>query len=41
MKYLIWIPLALLTGLILGGWGPRQDLKLARQELELARTSGG
>jgi len=38
MKHFVWIPIALLLGLILGGWGPREDLKLARQELDLLRS---
>lgn len=38
MKHAIWIPFALLLGLVLGGWGPREDLKLARQEIELLRS---
>lgn len=38
MKHAIWIPFALLLGIVLGGWGPREDLKLARQEIELLRS---
>ncbi len=33
-----WVaPLALLAGLLIGSWGPRSDLRAARQELETAR----
>lgn len=34
MKAFAWIPFALLLGIVIGGWGPRQDLKTARLEME-------
>jgi hypothetical protein len=33
-----WLPVALVAGLMLGGWGPRQEVRRLNQELELART---
>ena len=34
MKQVIWIPLALLGGLILGSWGPRLEAKKLRTDVE-------
>jgi len=33
MKHVVWIIPALLLGLVLGGWGPRSDLRRARKEI--------
>lgn len=37
-KSWVWLPVALVAGLMLGGWGPRQEVRRLKQELELART---
>lgn len=37
MKAYILIPFALLLGLVLGGWGPRSELKTAHDELKKTR----
>ena len=34
MKQGIWIVLAVLVGLVLGSWGPRSDLRRAKEEIE-------
>ena len=34
MKIVLWALLALLTGLLLGGWGPKDDLRKANAEIE-------
>ena len=44
MKHLIWLPVALLVGLIVGAWGPRSELRHAREEigkLEALLKEGG
>lgn len=33
MKYLLFLPFALLLGLVIGGWGPREELRAARKEI--------
>lgn len=38
MKAWIFVPIALLTGLVIGGWGPRSDLLAARRELDATRN---
>ena len=38
MKHLVWIPVALLAGLLLGRWAPQVDLRQARQELAELRA---
>jgi hypothetical protein len=40
MKHLVWIPFALLLGLLIGGWGPREELREARREIERLRSTG-
>lgn len=37
-KSWVWLPVAMVAGLMLGGWGPRQEMRRLKQELELART---
>jgi hypothetical protein len=37
-KSWVWLPVTLVVGLMLGGWGPRQEVRHLKQELELART---
>ena len=39
MKGWIFVPVALVLGLVLGGWAPRQEAHRLKNELELARTS--
>ncbi len=39
MKGWIFVPVALVLGLVLGGWSPRQETRRLKNELELARTS--
>ena len=41
MKHLVWIPVALLAGLVVGGWAPRMELNKARAEIERLKTQGG
>ena len=33
MKHIAWVPVALLLGLIAGAWGPRSELRQAREEI--------
>lgn len=37
MRYLLYLPFALLAGLIIGGWAPKSELKKAQQEIEELR----
>lgn len=39
MKAAFWIPFALLAGLVLGGYGPRQTMRQERDELERLRKA--
>lgn len=39
MKGWVFVPVALVVGLVLGGWGPRQEAQRLKKDLELARTS--
>jgi hypothetical protein len=34
MKPYLWIPFALLLGLVIGGWGPRSELQTLREDLK-------
>ncbi|MBP7275073.1 MAG: hypothetical protein KBA51_02590 [Kiritimatiellae bacterium] len=38
MKGWIFLPVALVAGLVLGGWGPRQEVRRLNSELALAQT---
>jgi hypothetical protein len=41
-KHLMWIPIALLVGLVVGAWGPRSDLRVAKAEVaELKKQLAG
>lgn len=39
MKNILWIPLAAIVGLVVGSWGPREDIKTLQQKMEEERTS--
>ena len=39
MKGWVFVPVALVVGLVLGGWGPRQEAHRLKSELELARST--
>ena len=38
MKNWIWVPLAALVGLLVGSWGPREDIRLMRERAQDARN---
>lgn len=37
MKFLIFLPFAVLFGILLGGWSPKEELRALRQELDALR----
>ena len=37
MKGFIWVPVACLVGLVIGGWGPREEVKSLKEMLETER----
>jgi len=39
MKSWLWIPLAVVVGLVAGSWGPRTDLRLLRERMQTERTA--
>jgi hypothetical protein len=39
MKYLVWLPVACLLGLLIGSWGPKAEIRSLRRQAEEARKT--